>query len=195
MRKNLKGRNLNESETSIYTNEKFKDDLLFLNKTNMPVDFILTDDFKYSLGSALELADQIVTDKVNNGIGFFDKKSSGYIVPLLAKFCIQKYNTKRILVVNWDSQHDVTLQNEFYENKKVLNLSVHRSNHTDESDFTSVGGRESKDARGFNVNIPLRETNYDDTDYMAVFHNIVLPITYEVTTAKYPLEIRLELQF
>ena len=138
----------------------------------------------YSLGSALELADQIVTDKLNNGIGFFDSKSSTYIVPLMAKFCIQKYNIKRILVVNWDSKHDVTLQEEFYENKKVLNLSIHHSDNLDESDFSSIGGRDTKDARGLNVNIPLSEENYDDTDYMAVFHNIILPITYEVTNFK-----------
>jgi len=154
--------------------------LLFLKKTDSSADFISTEDFKYSLGSALELVDQIVTDKVNNGIGFFDTESSGYIVPLMVKFCIQKHNIKRILVVNWDSQNDLTLQEEFYENKKVLNMSIHRSDNSDQSDFASIGGKETKDARGFNVNIPLNEENYDDTDYMAVFHNIVLPITYEV---------------
>lgn len=37
---------------------------------------------------------------------------------------------------------------------------------------------------GFNFNIPLNETGLTDADYLAIFHQILLPMAYEVSFAR-----------
>lgn len=46
-----------------------------------------------------------------------------------------------------------------------------------ESDYHNIGHGEGK---GFNVNIPLNQTRMNDADYMAIFHQVLLPLAYEV---------------
>lgn len=62
-------------------------------------------------------------------------------------------------------------------------ISLHRYEHglfwpnLRESNFDFIG---SEDGKGYNVNIPLNETGLTDTDYLAIFLNIILPLAYEV---------------
>lgn len=46
-----------------------------------------------------------------------------------------------------------------------------------ESDWDFTG---SGDGQGFNINVPLNDTGMRDTDYLAIFHQILLPVTSEV---------------
>uniref|UniRef100_A0A0K8RID6 Putative histone deacetylase hdac6 protein n=1 Tax=Ixodes ricinus TaxID=34613 RepID=A0A0K8RID6_IXORI len=70
----------------------------------------------------------------------------------------------------------------FYDNPKVLYLSVHRYEHGEfwpelrESNFNYVGKGEGA---GHNINIPLNKVGMGNADYMAIFNNIVLPVAYE----------------
>lgn len=66
----------------------------------------------------------------------------------------------------------------------VLYFSIHRWEHGEfwpnlrESDSDYVGEGKGK---GYNINIPLNETGMDDTDYLAIVLNILLPVAYEVS--------------
>lgn len=46
-----------------------------------------------------------------------------------------------------------------------------------ESDWDYTG---SGDGQGFNINVPLNATGMRDTDYLAIFHKILLPVISEV---------------
>lgn len=66
---------------------------------------------------------------------------------------------------------------------RVLYFSIHRYENGQfwpnlrESDWDYTG---SGDGQGFNINIPLNATGMKDTDYLAIFHQILLPIASEV---------------
>lgn len=46
-----------------------------------------------------------------------------------------------------------------------------------ESDWDYTG---NGDGQGFNINVPLNATGMKDTDYLAIFHQILLPVASEV---------------
>lgn len=62
-------------------------------------------------------------------------------------------------------------------------FSIHRYEkgaywpHLRESDFHYIG---EGSGYGYNVNIPLNKTGMGDTEYMAIFHQVLLPLAYEV---------------
>lgn len=99
---------MNESEIEIFKNE--------------PTELITNKNFQIGLGSSLELINQIKNDDLNNGVALLKSDHFKFIPGLLAKYCIQKYNTKRVLVLDWDIDHNVELQNEFYTSQKLVNF-------------------------------------------------------------------------
>ena len=62
-------------------------------------------------------------------------------------------------------------------------FSVHRYEHGGfwpnlrESDFHYTGSGVGK---GFNVNVPLNKTKMGNADYLAIWHQLLLPLAYEV---------------
>jgi len=65
-----------------------------------------------------------------------------------------------------------------------LYFSIHRYEHGQfwpnlrESDWDYTG---NGDGQGFNINVPLNATGMRDTDYLAIFHQILLPVASEVS--------------
>jgi histone deacetylase 6 len=74
------------------------------------------------------------------------------------------------------------VQREFLNEPAVLYASIHRYEHGKycphlrESDYDVIG---EDPAQGTNVNIPLNESGLGDPDYLAIFHQIILPLAYE----------------
>ena len=60
------------------------------------------------------MVDQLCDNKIDNGVVFMNAS----IEPVLINACINKHNLKRILVLNWNINHNLKLQNEFYDNAK-----------------------------------------------------------------------------
>ncbi len=157
-------------------NQNFKDEFKFVSNLDNS-ELTTSASFKSTLGSVLELADQIINDDVNNGVAFLDNQTSSFILSALIRFCFQKHNMKRILILNWDSEVDSVIQDEFYDNQRVLNVSIHRQvEPVDKADFIRIG---ENNAKGFNINIPLNTAGLGDSEFMAIFHNIILPVVYE----------------
>lgn len=67
---------------------------------------------------------------------------------------------------------------------RVLYFSIHRYENGTfwpelrESDYDNVGAGQG---RGFNFNVPLNKTQMKNEDYLAVFHQVLLPVAYEVS--------------
>lgn len=67
---------------------------------------------------------------------------------------------------------------------RVVYFSIHRYEHGEfwpnlrESEFDQVG--EGQGA-GYNFNIPLNKIGMGNSDYMAIFHQLLLPMASEVS--------------
>lgn len=102
---------------------------------------------------------------------------------LLFDTTIQRSNfIFRVLIVDWDIHHGNGTQRMFEHDDKVLYISLHRYEHgeffpkSSDGDYTVVGeGR----GEGFNVNIPWNKHKMGDSDYIAAFQHIIMPIAYE----------------
>lgn len=103
-------------------------------------------------------------------------------VAIAASYCLNKYNLKRVLIVDWDVHHGQATQRTFYDDDRVLYVSLHRYEsgafwpELIESNYNCIG---SDKARGFNVNVPLNNVGLCDSDYLAIWHNLLLPIFHE----------------
>jgi len=145
-------------------------------------------------GSTIELVDAVLENKVQNGFalirppGHHATKSEfcGYCfynnVAVAAQYALDNKGISRILIVDWDVHHGQATQQMFYDDPRVLYFSIHRYEqgafwpNLRESDYHNTGHGEGK---GFNVNIPLNQTRMNDADYMAIFHQVLLPMAYE----------------
>ena len=45
-----------------------------------------------------------------------------------------------------------------------------------ESNYNFIGNNQG---RGFNINVPLNDVGLTDSDYLSIWHNLLLPIFYE----------------
>ncbi|KAF7258187.1 hypothetical protein EG68_10116 [Paragonimus skrjabini miyazakii] len=89
---------------------------------------------------------------------------------------------ERILIVDWDVHHGQGTQYTFYNDNRVLFVSIHRYErgtfwpNLREANFDFVG---EGPGRGYNVNIPLDDIGLSDSDYLAIFHQLLMPIAIE----------------
>ncbi|GFT75235.1 histone deacetylase 6 [Nephila pilipes] len=97
-----------------------------------------------------------------------------------AKYLIAKYRMNRILIVDLDVQRGNGIQNFFYEDDKVLYISMYY--HDGECFPTSLEAKEkligSNKGKGFNINIPFGHTICDG-DYITALFHIIMPVAYE----------------
>ncbi|KAG7494227.1 histone deacetylase 10 [Solea senegalensis] len=145
-------------------------------------------------GAALQLVDSVMTGKVRNGMALvrppghhsMHNAASGFCifnnVAIAAQYAKQKYGVKRVLIVDWDIHHGQGVQYCFEDDPSVLYFSWHRYEHQKfwpklrESDFDSVG---KEKGAGFNINLPWNKVDMQNSDYLSIFHHLLLPIAYE----------------
>lgn len=95
---------------------------------------------------------------------------------------VQGPRFKRILILDWDVHQGQGTQYTFYNDNRVLFISIHRYEgrkfwpNLREGDFDFIG---DGSGRGFNINIPLNKTGMTDSDYLAIFHTLIMPVAYE----------------
>ncbi|KAM7397012.1 hypothetical protein PAMP_020011 [Pampus punctatissimus] len=149
---------------------------------------------KLAAGAALQLVDSVMTGKVRNGMalvrppGHHSMRSAanGFCVfnnvAIAAKYAKQKYGLQRVLIVDWDVHHGQGVQYSFEDDPSVLYFSWHRYEHQKfwpqlrESDYDSVG---KEKGAGFNINVPWNKVGMQNSDYLAVFSHVLLPVAYE----------------
>ncbi|XP_043284790.1 histone deacetylase 6 isoform X2 [Venturia canescens] len=153
--------------------------------------------YKLSLlatGSTINLFEKICRGNVQNGMavirppGHHAMKSEycGYCffnnVAIGAEKMLRSNLAKKILIVDWDVHHGQATQQMFYDDPRVVYFSIHRYENGEfwpnlrESDYHYVG---EKDGTGYNFNVPLNKTGMTNGDYLAIFHQILLPMAYE----------------
>ncbi|NXD09632.1 HDA10 deacetylase, partial [Nothocercus nigrocapillus] len=149
---------------------------------------------KLAVGASLQLVDSVMSGKVCNGMalvrppGHHSQRNAanGFClfnnVAIAAKYAKRKYGLQRILIVDWDVHHGQGTQYIFEEDPSVLYFSWHRYEHQEfwpslkESDYDAVGlGR----GKGRNINLPWNKVGMGNSDYLAVFFHVLLPMAFE----------------
>ncbi|NXW53464.1 HDA10 deacetylase, partial [Eurystomus gularis] len=149
---------------------------------------------RLAVGATLQLMDAVMSGKVRNGIalvrppGHHSQRNAanGFClfnnVAIAAKYAKLKYGLQRILIVDWDVHHGQGTQYIFEDDPSVLYFSWHRYEHQEfwpslkESDYDAVGLGEGK---GFNVNLPWNKVGMGNSDYLAAFFHVLLPMAFE----------------
>ncbi|NXT14466.1 HDA10 deacetylase, partial [Prunella fulvescens] len=149
---------------------------------------------RLAVGAALQLVDAVMTGKVLNGMalvrppGHHSQRNAanGFClfnnVAIAAEYAKLKYGLQRILIVDWDVHHGQGTQYIFEEDPSVLYFSWHRYEHQEfwpslkESDYDAVGLGKGK---GFNINLPWNKVGMGNSDYLAAFFHVLLPMAFE----------------
>ncbi|XP_052646821.1 polyamine deacetylase HDAC10 isoform X1 [Harpia harpyja] len=149
---------------------------------------------RLAVGATLELVDAVMSGKVHNGMalvrppGHHSQRNAanGFClfnnVAIAAEYAKLKYGLQRILIVDWDVHHGQGTQYIFEEDPSVLYFSWHRYEHQEfwpslkESDYDAVGLGKGK---GFNINLPWNKVGMGNSDYLAAFFHVLLPMAFE----------------
>ncbi|XP_015929609.2 histone deacetylase 6 [Parasteatoda tepidariorum] len=97
-------------------------------------------------------------------------------VALAASYLIEQHFMKRILIIDWSVDHNNNTQKIFYEDDKVLSISLHYCGK--KICPMSIDETGVKQGKGYNVNVPFTHA-VTDGDYLAALFHIILPIAYE----------------
>ncbi|XP_024939817.1 histone deacetylase 4 isoform X4 [Cephus cinctus] len=117
--------------------------------------------------------------ETNQAMGFCFFNS----VAIAAKLLQQKLDTRKIMILDWDVHHGNGTQQMFYDDPRVLYLSIHR--HDDGNFFPGTGGPTecgAGEGLGYNVNVAWSgglNPPMGDAEYLAAFRTIVMPIAKE----------------
>ncbi|XP_016116159.1 histone deacetylase 4-like [Sinocyclocheilus grahami] len=140
---------------------------------------------RLAVGSVVELVFKVASGELKNGFavvrppGHHAEESTpmGFCyfnsVAIAAKLLQQRLNVGKILIVDWDVHHGNGTQQAFYDDPRVLYVSLHR--YDDGNFFPGSGAPEevgSGPGVGFNVNVAFTgglEPPMGDAEYLAAF--------------------------
>ena len=140
---------------------------------------------KLAVGGLFSLVDKIFDGTIKNGFALVRPPghhaerdhAMGFClfnnVALGARYAMNIYGVKKILIVDWDLHHGNATQNTFYSEAAVLYFSTHQFPYYPGSgNLTEVG---QGDGKGFTVNVPL-SPGHGDVDFFQIFKQILVPI-------------------
>ncbi len=140
---------------------------------------------KLAVGGLFSLVDKIFVGTIKNGFALVRPPghhaerdhAMGFClfnnVALGARYAMNIYGVKKILIVDWDLHHGNATQNTFYSEAAVLYFSTHQFPYYPGSgNLTEVG---QGDGKGFTVNVPL-SPGHGDVDFFQIFKQILVPI-------------------
>jgi acetoin utilization deacetylase AcuC-like enzyme len=148
-----------------------------------------------SAGGVIELMEQVLKGNITNGFAIVrppghhaTNECMGFClmnnIAIAANIAIKKYGMKRVLILDWDVHHGNGTQNLFYDNPKVLYISLHRYDYGTFYPGSKLAGPSNigeKQGKGFNVNIAWNQNKdpINDDVYYTAFKRIIEPITRE----------------
>ncbi len=135
-------------------------------------------------GSAMELADQIISAKLNNGFALIrppghhaeNTQALGFClfnnVAILARYLQQQHGLDKVLILDWDVHHGNGTQHTFEDDPSVLYISTHQYPYYPGTGawFETGSGR----GEGATLNCPMAAGS-GDREYEAAFMEKILP--------------------
>jgi acetoin utilization protein AcuC len=141
-----------------------------IGQAKMAADLVMEGKFKkvISIGGGLHHA------KKNFGEGFCIYND----VAFCAKYLIEKYNLKKILILDTDAHAGNGTSEYFYDNPKVLFIDIHQDPRTLYPGTGFVEQKGGGEGEGLKINIPLPPLSGDES-YKMVFEEIIEPVVKE----------------
>lgn len=148
-----------------------------------------------AVGCTVDLAVRTWTGDIRNGFAIVRppghhaeaQQAMGFCyfnsVAIAARILQREYRVHKIMVFDWDVHHGNGTQEIFYDDPRVLVVSMHR--HDDGNFFPGTGGTGECGAGagvGYNVNIAWSgglNPPLGDAEYLAAFRSVVMPIARE----------------
>lgn len=151
---------------------------------------------KLSCGGAIEACKAVVEGKVKNALAVVRPPGhhaepdapGGFClfsnVAVAATSILKSYpeSVRKIVIVDWDIHHGNGTQKVFYNDPRVLYISLHRYEQGKYYPGTKAGGVDQTGegaGEGLNVNIPWPVGGVGDADYIYAFRKVVMPVCYE----------------
>ncbi|KAI3403219.2 HDA1 [Candida oxycetoniae] len=151
---------------------------------------------KLSCGGTIEACKAVIEGKVKNSLAAVrppghhaePDEPAGFClfsnVAVAAKNILKSYpeSVRRIVIVDWDIHHGNGTQKSFYDDPRVLYISLHRYENGKFYPGTKYGGADMVGegaGKGYNINIPWRSFGVKDADYVYAFNRVVIPIILE----------------
>ena len=107
----------------------------------------------------------------------FKDNGSGFCIfnniAIAAAYSIENHGLKKVAIIDFDVHHGNGTQDIFYEDDRVLYISLHQYPHYPGTGDWLENGR--KKGEGFNLNIPLA-ANSNENDYLYAVNKIILPV-------------------
>jgi len=150
---------------------------------------------RFAVGSVVELVNKIATNKLQNGFGIVRppghhaeaEEAMGFCyfntVAIAAKQLLKNPEMRKILIVDWAIHHGNGTQKVFYDDPRILYVSIHR--HDNGNFYPGTGGSiECGTGAGLGTNVNIAwsgglEPPMGDAEYLAAFRTIVMPIARE----------------
>ncbi|XP_026682416.1 histone deacetylase 6-like, partial [Diaphorina citri] len=145
-------------------------------------------------GCLLEVVDSVLNGESAHGVAIIrppghhaeQDEPCGFCifnnVSVAAKYALDNHGLSRVLILDWDVHHGNGTQAMFYNDPRVLYISVHRYDHGSFFPHSKDAGPhnvgEGK-GEGFNVNVAWNKKGMSDPEYIAAFQQVILPIAYQ----------------
>lgn len=151
---------------------------------------------KLSCGGSIEACKAVIEGKVKNSLAVVRPPGhhaephtpGGFClfsnVAVAAKTLLKLYpeSVRKIVILDWDIHHGNGTQKTFYNDPRILYVSLHRYENGKFYPGTKAGGFDMTgegDGEGYNINIPWRGPGTGDGDYVYAFNKVVLPVLSE----------------
>merc|ERR1712008_610502 len=142
-------------------------------------------------GNVLSVIDEVCSEQAQCGVAIVQPpghhaeadEACGFClfnnVAVGAKYALEMRSMKRILILDWDAHHGNGIQHMFYDDPRVLYISIHQfdegtffpGKHDADHPFLGNGA-----GKGFNINIPWNGLGMGDPEYSLAFFSIILPV-------------------
>jgi len=136
-------------------------------------------------GAALDAVDRVMTGELDNafiaarppGHHAETNRAMGFClfdnIAVAAAHALASHGLERVMIIDWDVHHGNGTQEIFWNDRRVLFLSLHQFPfYPGTGSFEEVGG---PDAVGMTVNIPMA-AGFGDEEWLAAFRRVVVPV-------------------
>ncbi|CAI5756113.1 unnamed protein product [Candida verbasci] len=151
---------------------------------------------KLSCGGTIEACKAVIEGKVKNSLAIVRPPGhhaepdtpGGFClfsnVAVATKNLLKNYpeSCRKIVILDWDIHHGNGTQKAFYDDPRVLYISLHRYENGKFYPGTKYGNSDQVgqgEGEGFNINIPWRNHGMHDGDYVYAFNKVILPVIME----------------
>lgn len=139
----------------------------------------------HAAGAMLDLVDRVMGGKLDNAFAAVrppghhaeSDHAMGFClfnnIAVAAAYALERHRLSRVLIIDWDVHHGNGTQQMFWDEPRVLFVSLHQYPfYPGTGAVDETGGRK---AAGHTVNVPL-EGGCGDAEYAAAFRRVVRPV-------------------